>query len=231
MGVRKLHYMIYDKLRQNGLKISRDALFSLLRDNHLLSRLRRRFKKTTNSNHERETFPNLLKENVIKQPKQVLVSDITYLVTQEGFCYLALITDAYSRKIVGYELSRRMKSELALRALKNACSIHDLSPGFIHHSDRGSQYCSKEYISYLRSRGAQISMTGDDHCYDNALAERVNGILKTEFGLSEVLKDFKTAMRLVKDSIALYNSFRPHLSLNYRTPDAVFYGSYCADVA
>jgi len=224
VGVRKLHYMIRDKLRQKEHKIGRDALFDLLRNNHLLSKMRRPYKKTTNSNHERAVFPNLLKGITVKHLKQVLVSDITYLVTQEGFCYLALVTDAYSRKIIGSQLSRRMKSELPLLAVKNACDSYDIPPGFIHHSDKGSQYCSKEYIRYLRSKGAQISMTGEDHCYDNALAERVNGILKTEFGLGEFLKDFKTALKLVKDSIDLYNGLRPHLSLNYRTPNAVFFG-------
>lgn len=223
--------MIQDTLKAKGYKIGRDQLYDLLRRNHRQAPKGRPYRSTTNSKHKLQVYPNLLPDITINHPNQVLVSDITYLVTQEGFCYLALTTDAFSRKIVGYNLSHRMKTELPLQALKNACDKFDVPPGFIHHSDKGSQYCSKEFTEYLTSKGATISMTGPNHCFDNALAERVNGILKTEFGLGEVIKDFKTALKLVKDSIDLYNSFRPHLSLKYKTPDAVYFGALTSDAA
>jgi len=223
LGVRKIQFMLRDILKDKGYKIGRDQLYDLLRRNNGLTKKGRPYRSTTNSKHKLKIYPNLLPDITIDHPNQVLVSDITYLVTQEGFCYLALTTDAFSRKIVGYNLSHRMKTELPLQALKDVCDKFDIPPGFIHHSDKGSQYCSKEFTEFLTSKGASISMTGPNHCFDNALAERVNGILKTEFGLGKVIKDFKTALKLVKDSIELYNSLRPHLSLKYKTPDAVYF--------
>jgi len=215
LGVRKLH-------RKMTTKIGRDALFHLLRDRGMLSRLRAVRIVTTNSKHARQVYPNLIKDVKVTAPNQVWVSDITYLSTLEGFCYLALVTDIFSRRIMGYHLSTSMDKSLPLEALKKAFLFAGKPQGLIHHSDKGSQYCSREYIEYLDSNGFSISMTGPNHCYDNAVAERVNGILKYEFELKLVQANPKAAKNLVANSVLLYNTYRPHLALAYKTPQAVY---------
>ena len=209
---------IYRMLREVGIRIGRDRLFQILKNHKMLIKKRKRFTKTTNSYHRFRKHRNLIKNLTVTKPKQVFVSDITYLDTTEGYCYLALITDLYSRKIVGWDVSNSLSVEGCKRALRMA--LKDVQPGcgLIHHSDRGIQYCTPRYTSILEKHGIQISMTEENHVYENAVAERVNGILKDEFLLGERLPSFHFATQLVPSSIQTYNDQRLHLSLNYKTP-------------
>jgi len=156
------------------------------------------------------------------RPNQVFVSDITYLQTQEGFCYLALVTDFFSRKIVGWDLSRSLSIESSQRALLQALSRVLDTAALIHHSDRGIQYCSQGYVDILTNKNVMISMTEENHCYENAVAERLNGILKDEFSLGQILASFKTAQKLTQEAIHSYNNERPHSSLFYKTPSQCY---------
>lgn len=221
VGTRKLHRMVNERLKPDGIEVGRDHLFELLRAQNLLIRRRRHAKQTTNSRHRLKKYGNLIRDLKITRPNQVYVSDITYLETHEGFCYLALIMDAYSRKIVGYDLSRSLSLEGSLRALQMAVSKLSGLRDLIHHSDRGIQYCSHAYVAVLVKRGIRISMTEDQHVYENAQAERVNGILKNEFLLGEVLISYEVAQKLVAEAIQIYNDERLHLSLDYQTPAMV----------
>jgi transposase InsO family protein len=215
VGGRKLYHM----LNQQGFTCGRDELFKLLKENQLLVKPIKKYTRTTQSYHRFRKYPNLIKDLVVSRPNQVYVSDITYIKTLEGFCYLALITDVYSRKIVGYDLSRSLAIEGCQRALNMALkSLPDTQP-LIHHSDRGIQYCSDGYVRILHNKQIQISMTEENHVYENALAERVNGILKTEFMLGEKLQSFNVAKELVEQSIQIYNEQRLHTSLNFQTPE------------
>lgn len=220
VGTRKLHRMINERLKSDGIEIGRDRLFELLRAHNLLIRRRRHPKQTTWSGHRLHKYGNLIRDLELNHPNQVYVADITYLQTLEGFCYLALITDAYSRKIVGYDVSRSLCFEGSLRALQMALApLSGSGPiQLIHHSDRGIQYCSHAYVDLLTTHGVQISMTEELHVYENAKAERVNGILKSEFLLGECLVSIDIAEKMVKDAIEIYNNERLHLSLNYQTP-------------
>jgi transposase InsO family protein len=148
------------------------------------------------------------------------VSDITYIATEDGFCYLSLITDVYSRKVVGYSLSQSLSIEGSLEALEKAlASRTKKAQKLIHHSDRGVQYCSHAYVHRLQDAGITISMTEENHVYENALAERVNGILKMELGLGEKLLSYSVAQKLVSEAIDIYNNERLHMSLDYITPE------------
>lgn len=218
VGTRKLHRMVNERLKDEGLEVGRDRLFELLRARNLLIRRRRNARQTTNSRHRLNKHRNRIRDLEIIRPNQVYVADITYLETLEGFCYLALITDDFSRKIVGYDLSRSLTIEGSLRALQMALEPLNGPMQLIHHSDRGIQYCSHAYVNLLTKNGIQISMTEENHVYENAKAERVNGILKSEFLLGETLLSFEVARQLVRDSIRIYNEERLHLSLNYQTP-------------
>lgn len=220
VGGKKLYKMLKGDLC--ALKIGRDKFFLVLKKNNLLIAAKKRFVKTTNSFHRFKVYNNLLKEKTILQPREALVADITYIRTSHGFCYLSLIMDVYSRKIVGYDLRKTLAIEGALSALKMALSHIDTTEGMIHHSDRGVQYCCKKYIALLKKNGIQISMSEKGNPYENAMAERLNGILKTEFYLGETFKDYNQALRAVKEAVQNYNKLRPHLSLNYQIPDLVF---------
>lgn len=238
IGIRKLYKMLNNGHYGIPVRIGRDALFKLLRDNDMLSRLRKRYRKTTNSKHSFPSYPNLLKEKTIEQINEVWVSDITYIrLTGGKFCYLFLTTDYYSRKIIGYALKTSLSAEGALEAFDMAHRYAKPPSGFIHHSDHGIQYCCKEFVSKLLKNNAQISMTGKDHCYDNAVAERVNGILKQEFGLGKELSDIVAARKLTIEGINLYNNVRLHVSLEYRTPGYIYsrasisLNETCGDIA
>ncbi|MGR5299396.1 IS3 family transposase [Vibrio mediterranei] len=220
LGTRKLYYLLKPKLRKLGIKLGRDALFNYLRDEQLLVRPKRSFIKTTNSRHWMKKHPNLLKEYEPRNPEEVLVSDITYLQSEEGVHYLSLVTDAYSRKIMGYELSNEMKATDVVQALDMAIKNRQYHCSSIHHSDRGLQYCSSVYQEKLKAGDLKSSMTDGYDCYQNALAERVNGILKQEFLLNRC-KGLDELKYLVKESITIYNSMRPHLSLGMKTPNEV----------
>ena len=214
VGVKKLHR----HLLQRGVVIGRDRLFDLLRGKGLLVKPRRRYVRTTYSNHWFRKYKNLIKEREVSGPREVIVGDITYLETREGFCYLSLLTDVYSHKIVGYHLSRSLSVEGSLKALGMALrGIKDRS-GMIHHSDRGIQYCCKAYTDRLRKAEVSISMTEENHVYENALAERVNGILKNEFLLGECLPSYSMACKMVKEAVNIYNNERLHMSIDYMTP-------------
>jgi putative transposase len=206
----------------NGLKIGRDKLFEILREHEMLVRRKKASCKTTDSYHRFHKYKNLVKDMVITAPNQVWVADITYIRTINGFCYLALITDMYSRKIVGYDISDSLELAGCMRALKMALAKARPADGLVHHSDRGIQYCSNQYVDELKKHNIKISMTEENHCYENAIAERVNGILKDEFYLDQCFFSKESAIIATDNAINIYNNKRLHLSLGYRTPNMVF---------
>jgi len=220
-GTRKLLESLRDDFIGLGLKMGRDRLFSILREHDLLVKRKKFSCRTTNSYHRFHKYGNIIKDLKITRPNQVWVSDITYIRTVNGFCYLALITDLYSRKIVGYDLSDSLELNGCVRALNKAIHKVKGTKGLIHHSDRGIQYCSNVYTQILKRKNIEISMTEENHCYENAVAERGNGILKDEFYLDQTFTSLVQAKRATKNAIDLYNSKRLHLSLNFKTPDYV----------
>jgi putative transposase len=219
VGARKLHYLLAPQLQAHNIQLGRDKLFDILADYGLLVRRRKRRKVlTTNSDHPFKKYPNLVKGMELSGPCQLWVSDITYIRLREKYCYLSLITDAYSRKIMGYCLWPSLKKEGPLNALEKAAATRNGSEKLIHHSDRGLQYCCLAYISKLNKEHIAISMTEKGDPYENALAERVNGILKAEFGLDRKFDNFQQASDAVTYAINVYNNLRPHASVNYLTP-------------
>jgi transposase InsO family protein len=217
LSVRKIQGMIQGDLDKHGIKIGRDGLLDLLREFNMLVK-RKRFKHyCTDSTHSFRKYPNQIKNVKPTEPNRVWVSDITYIEGSKGFSYLSLITDAYSRKIVGHYLSDNYSVKGTIEALKKALKDNKVESGLIHHSDRGVQYCSKEYTSILKRRKAVISMTENGSPYENAMAERVNGILKTEL-LQPRYKDWQDASQAVNKAIDIYNNKRPHLSIAMLTP-------------
>jgi len=226
VGTRKLYYLLKPKLVALNIKIGRDAFFDYLREQNLLIKPKRSYTKTTNSRHWLKKHPNLVKDLDIKTPEQVFVSDITYMESEQGTHYLSLVTDACSRKIMGHELSHEMKASDTVKALNRAVSQRQHKTSLIHHSDRGVQYCSALYQGTLERNDILPSMTDGYDCYQNALAERVNGILKQEFLLYRC-KTFEELKALVKESIDVYNRLRPHLSLGMKTPDEVHKKTSC----
>ena len=220
IGGRKIHSILKDDdEKSNEPKLGRDKLFELLREEDLLVVRKKKYAITTDSNHPFKKHKNLIKDIAIKRVNQVWVSDITYLKYGDRFCYLSLITDVFSRKIVGYHINSTLELEGTLKALNNA---YKLGKPEIHHSDRGSQYCSYKYTEMLKKYGAKISMTENGNCYENAIAERINGILKHEFNLNANFTNLKQAQKATKEAIDIYNSKRPHWSLNLKVPDDIF---------
>jgi transposase InsO family protein len=223
VGCRKLQKMLVDPNYGLPVEIGRDKLFNLLEANNMLVKNRRSFQQTTDSKHSLPSYPNLLKDLKVRYVNQVWVCDITYLQLQNmKFCYLFLVTDYFSRKIIGYALKTSLATDGAIEALQMAVRYAKPAAGFIHHSDHGVQYCSKNYVDLLGKYSAQISMTGENHCYDNAVAERINGILKQEFGLGSVLASLEAAKKLTDQGIKVYNDARLHVSLGYRTPSYTY---------
>jgi transposase InsO family protein len=220
LGGRKLWRRIGEELWEAGVKLGRDRFFELLRRNRMLIP-RRPGCKTTQSRHGFKVYKNLARDLALTGPDELLVSDITYVRTEEGFMYLALVMDGFSRKIVGYDCSDSLESEGARRAL--AMALRQLPAGAhaMHHSDRGTQYCCWEYIGMLEAAGLSISMTEENHCYENAKAERLNGILKQEYELGQTQPSKKQTVRLVDEAVALYNEHRPHTALGYEYPSVV----------
>lgn len=221
MGGKKLYFRLRGQLRREGVRIGRDRFFEVLRRHGLLVDPPPRSCRTTDSRHSLPMFPNLIRDMEITAPNQVWVSDITYVRTEDSFVYLALITDAYSRKIVGYHCGDSLEAIGCIRALDRA--LADLPEGAcpIHHSDRGCQYCCHDYVNRLSNRGLGVSMTEIDHCAENALAERVNGILKQEYAISATFRSVEHARAAVEQAIWLYNNGRPHLSLKMEVPEKV----------
>jgi len=218
LGGRKLHHLLNLQAKTH---IGRDRLFAILRDEGLLVSRRRKYTVTTNSKHWLRKYPNLIKSISLERPEQLWVADITYIDTlEDGNAYLHLVTDAYSKQIMGYELCSNMEAASTLKALRMALDKRKYKASeLIHHSDRGLQYCSKLYTDCLKENGITISMTENGDPYENAIAERVNGILKDEFGLSNKLNNIIQAKELTKESIIIYNQLRPHLSCSMLTPD------------
>lgn len=198
-------------------------MFDLMRALDLLIKPGRRYIQTTMSKHWMRKWPNLVKNKIVQSPDEVWVSDITYIKTRQGPCYLNMVTDAYSRKIVGYALDSRMETECMIAALKMANSQRQSPTTMtIHHSDRGVQYCSKEYVMFAKTNNICLSMTENGDPYENALAERMNRTIKEEFGMDQILASTQQAKELVAESIFLYNNMRPHLALNMNTPEQVY---------
>jgi transposase InsO family protein len=222
LGVRKLHHLLKRELEEAGAYLGRDRMFEELRKRDLLLRPKpAQYPRTTQSYHNLPVFRNLLKETVVERPHQLWVSDLTYLRTQEGYLYLALITDIYSRKIVGWHAGDNLEAVGCVRALEEALKQLPVTAKPIHHSDQGTQYCCHEYVNRLQAKGLGISMTESNHCAENALAERMNGILKQEYGLGAEFRTKADARLAVRQGIWLYNTKRPHTALGYRIPDQV----------
>lgn len=221
LGGRKLRVLLAPALEEMGLDLGRDRLFDLLREADLLVPPRPRRARTTDSRHRFGVYPNLLRQIEPAMAHQVWVADLTYVRTQQGFIYLSLLTDAYSRKIVGWHASDGLEAEGCRRALRMALAQLPAGARPIHHSDRGTQYCCADYVGELEQRGLAISMTEQNHCYENAQAERVNGILKEEYGLKACFKSKDLARQAIREAIVLYNERRPHQALRYRIPAQV----------
>ena len=221
LGTRKLLFMLSPELEKHGIKLGRDQLFDLLRFHGLLMRRRKRMVKTTDSHHWLKKYPNLIKGIVLSEAEQLWVSDITYIRTLQGFNYLSLITDAYSRKIMGYALYETLEAIGRVEALVMAVKERQKISPFIliHHSDRGVQYCSAEYVDILAKENIAISMTQNGSPYENALAERVNGIIKNDVFPKKVYQNHKEAKKDISKIIQIYNQKRPHASVDYLTPE------------
>ena len=230
---KKVLHLIKAELAGQGIKIGRDRFYALLRNYGLLVNGKRRSVQTTNSRHGWRRYANLLTDRRIKGPNEVWVCDITYIRTFQGFVYLCLIMDAYSRKIVGWAMHDTLEMEGCLNALKMALrglpKDIDVS-SLIHHSDQGIQYCCKAYTRVLKRRGIQISMASVGNCYENAQAERLNGILKQEYGLGRCINTKAQAKRMTKQAVELYNKRRPHLALQMAFPSQVHEGKAQVEV-
>jgi putative transposase len=218
LGLHKLYKCIYQPLRTNHIKIGRDKLNTLLRNHGLLISRKLRGPRTTQSNHMFWKYPDLAKNLEINRSEQLWVADITYICITYDFNYLSLITDAYSRKIMGYCLHPYLTNEGTINALNMALNNRTTALPLMHHSDRGVQYCSYDYINLLNKEKIAISMTQHGEAYENPIAERINGILKTEFNLSRIFKSRSEALSAVKIAIEAYNNVRPHMSCSNLTP-------------
>lgn len=221
IGSKKLYHILYDYLHMGDLKLGRDGFHQLLCQYGLLIRRKRKYVNTTNSYHRFYTYGHLLKRMELSRPEQVYAADITYLRTRKGFVYLFLLTDVYSRKIMGWDVSNSLGIEGGVKALKMALKNTKQIKGVVHHSDRGIQYCSKKYTELIKKNKMDISMTEENHCYENSTAERLNGILKQDFMLDSEWPDYQSAKRAVKQSVHIYNTERPHWSLKLKTPEQV----------
>jgi transposase InsO family protein len=221
-GTIKLYEYLQPKMMQENIKMGRDAVNNLLRSRGMLIKKTKRYFITTDSKHFFFKSPNLLTELKITHSEQVFVSDITYIKTDSGHAYLALVTDAYSRKIMGWSLQDNMKVSMVKEALNMAhknCVFNHKS--IIHHSDRGIQYCCPDYSQYAENKGFVLSTTQQYDPYENAIAERINGILKYEFGLKNTIKSIEIALKMVKEAVDLYNNLRMHWSLDFKKPQEV----------
>lgn len=231
LGGRKLFGKLEEFMNEHQIKMGRDAFFDLLRSGGLLVRKRKRYHVTTNSNHWMKKYPNLIKDMEPMGPNHIWVSDITYWKTKGGHYYISFITDSYSRKIVGYQVAQTMEAIESVYALKMA--LKGLGRGFfvmIHHSDRGSQYCSAGYVKLLRKNNIQISMTENGDPLENAIAERLNGIIKGEYLFDYQINSLKEAKSVLKSVVKLYNEERPHSSVGNMVPSQVHEGSLDKEV-
>lgn len=226
IGGRKLYVMLQAFLFEHQIKMGRDALFDLLAAHQLLIRKRRRRIATTQSFHWFRKHPNLIRDIVPLNTNHIWVSDITYYKTQNGFVYISFITDAYSRKIVGYHVADTLEAIHTIKALKMALKqASGPLTGLIHHSDRGIQYCCSDYVNLLQDNNIAISMTQNGDPLENAIAERVNGIIKEEFLNHYSLKNQSEIMKQLEQSVSIYNTQRPHMSCNMLTPEDVHHNN------
>lgn len=222
IGTRKLHLMLQPLLTEHQIKMGRDGLFNLLSNNQLLIRRRKRKVYTTQSQHWFKKYPNLIKDIRIRGINQLWVSDITYVRKANGFLYLSLITDAYSRKVVGYHIAESLAAANTLQALKMALRLNSKPlNNLIHHSDRGIQYCSYDYTNLLKTHNISISMTESGDPLENALAERMNGIIKNEYLFNKKIRNVNHARALLNQTVDAYNDERPHTSINMCTPNNI----------
>lgn len=218
IGGRKLYFMLKEPLK--SLSIGRDRFFDILRANHLLIVPKRSYHVTTNSHHRFRKHKNMILDYQITKPNQVWVADITYIGNRQNPSYLSLITDAYSKKIVGHHVADNLNTESSLIALRKALKNKKVNlESLIHHSDRGLQYCSNEYQKLLEKHHINCSMTQNSDPYENAVAERINGILKQEFDIDKYDVETKLRRQIVNESIEIYNEIRPHFSNHYLTPN------------
>ena len=222
VGTRKIYLDIKQNLEKNGIKIGRDKLFKILKDNDLLIKPKKKYTKTTDSYHHFYKHKNTIKNMTIDCPEKVWVADITYIKIKNEHAYLFLITDAYSRKIVGWNLDTNMRVSDGIKALKMAVKNREYDGQLYHHSDRGIQYCNPRYIEQLQKNNIIPSMTDKDHVYKNSLAERVNSILKQEFDIDIGFDSLKEARFVIKYVIDIYNKKIKHISLQYLTPNFVY---------
>jgi len=224
MGTRKLYEMLQPFILEHQIKIGRDALFNMLSANHLLIRKRKRRIQTTNSYHWLRKYPNLIREFVPTAPNQLWVSDITYWKINTGeHLYISFITDTYSHKIVGYQVAESMEAIESVNALQMALSAlrAESHLNLIHHSDRGIQYCSHTYVKILKDNNIKISMTEKGDPLENAVAERINGIIKDEYLETYDIGNLKEAKKMLKKVVDLYNDERPHMSISNLTPNTI----------
>lgn len=217
LGGRKLYHLLQVQL--TALKVGRDKFFDILRANHLLITPKRAYHTTTMSYHRFRKYKNIIKNADIHRPNQVWVSDITYIGKRDNPCYLSLITDAYSKKIVGFDVSNTMCTDHVIKALRMAQKQRKTKESLIHHSDRGVQYCSDEYQYYLNKYEINCSMTENSDPYENAIAERINGILKQEFMIDTYHLPLPMMKKVVAEAIHIYNKDRPHWSNHLLTPN------------
>jgi len=222
-GTHKLYPDLKPLIKQHGVKAGRDKVHQYLKDKDLTIKAKKRYITTTDSNHRFRKHKNLVKDLYIFKPEQVFVCDITYIRIKNKFAYLFLVTDAYSKKIMGWTINYTMKAKDGMKAIKMAHSNRRFKHQVIHHSDRGIQYCTPSYINYCKKKDMIPSMTEDLHVYENAVAERVNGILKIEFGIGLGFNSLKEARAVIKDSIRKYNNKRRHFSLHLLTPNFVHF--------
>jgi transposase InsO family protein len=222
LGTIKLRTVLSSELKNCGRGFGRDKFFDLLRYHDLLVKRRRKYAITTNSDHPFYKHKNRLAEVIISRPDEAWVSDITYLATRNGFVYLSLVTDVYSRKIVGWDVNVSLSVEGSVKAVNRAIRKCSGTENLIHHSDRGIQYCCHAYTSLLKNKGIRISMGEAGNCYDNAIAERVNGILKDEYLLDNEFASYDQAVQATREAIYLYNYERPHWSLGLKKPADVY---------
>jgi transposase InsO family protein len=222
MGTRKLYELLESFMLEHQIKMGRDALFNLLANNHLLVKRRKRRIHTTNSNHWFRKYRNLIKDFTPSQSNELWVSDITYWKTNERVYYISLITDAYSHKVVGYQVAETLEAAESIEALKMAlASIDPSQANLIHHSDRGIQYCCHQYVNLLQDNAIKISMTESGDPRDNAIAERINGILKNEYLYNYEVDNINMAKELLDSVVKLYNEERPHMSIGNNIPNEV----------
>lgn len=221
LGCRKVHLLLSEELRLAGVEVGRDRMFEVLRNHGMLVQPLPKNPRTTYSRHSLPVFGNLISELEATSPNQIWVSDVTYIRTWEDFEYLSLIMDLHSHKIVGYHCGESPDADSSLRALDQALADLPDDRYPIHHSDRGSQYCSHKYVGRLRARGLPVSMTELNHCAENSVAERLNGILKQEYGLGRTFLNRKQARQAIEQAVWLYNNRRPHTTLHLQFPSEV----------